>query len=65
MTKVAFGAGALLVMMAAAVDTQSSARLLVLNKEDATLAVIDPASGKILGTVPTGPGYGGGFGAIG
>jgi len=33
-----------------------SARLLVLNKEDATLAIIDPASGKILGTVPVGQG---------
>src|SRR5947199_6077481 len=30
--------------------------LLVLNKEDATLAIVDPASGKILGTVPTGEG---------
>src|SRR5262249_11307522 len=33
-----------------------AATLLVLNKEDATLAIIDPASGKILGTVPTGEG---------
>jgi YVTN family beta-propeller protein len=33
-----------------------SARLLVLNKEDATLAIVDPASGKILGTVPVGQG---------
>jgi YVTN family beta-propeller protein len=30
------------------------ARLLVLNKEDATLAIVDPASGQILGRVPTG-----------
>jgi YVTN family beta-propeller protein len=37
-------------------DAQSSARLLVLNKEDATLAIVDPASGKVLGRVPTGPG---------
>src|SRR5215813_10907592 len=28
--------------------------LLVLNKNDATLSIIDPASGKTLGTVPTG-----------
>jgi len=35
---------------------QGSAKLLVLNKEDATLAIVDPASGKVLGTVPTGPG---------
>src|SRR5579859_4704142 len=33
-----------------------AATLLVLNKEDATLVMIDPASGKILGTVATGEG---------
>lgn len=31
-------------------------RLVVLNKEDATLVTMDPATGKILGTVPTGEG---------
>src|SRR6478672_5891070 len=35
---------------------RASDRLLVLNKEDATLAIVDPASGKVLGTVPTGQG---------
>ena len=35
---------------------QTSARLLVLNKEEATLAIVDPASGKVLGRVPTGEG---------
>ena len=35
---------------------RSSGRLLVLNKEDATFAVVDPASGKVLGTVPVGQG---------
>jgi YVTN family beta-propeller protein len=34
----------------------SSPRLLVLNKEDATLAIVDPSSGSILGTVPVGQG---------
>ena len=34
----------------------TTGRLLVLNKEDATLAIVDPASGKVLGTVPTGQG---------
>ncbi len=34
----------------------NAATLLVLNKEDATLVMIDPASGKILGTVATGEG---------
>jgi YVTN family beta-propeller protein len=33
-----------------------SSRLLVLNKEDATFVIVDPASGKILGTVPVGQG---------
>jgi YVTN family beta-propeller protein len=33
-----------------------AATLLVLNKEDATLAIVDPASGKVLGRVPTGEG---------
>jgi YVTN family beta-propeller protein len=37
-------------------DAQSSARLLVLNKEEATLAIVDPVSGKVLGRVPTGDG---------
>src|SRR5260221_5367179 len=31
-------------------------RLVVLNKEDATLVTVDPATGKILGVVPTGEG---------
>jgi YVTN family beta-propeller protein len=47
--------GVLLVASVVA-QAQGSARLLVLNKEDATLAIVDPASGKILGTVPTGQG---------
>src|SRR4051812_7060195 len=34
----------------------AAAQLLVLNKSDATLAFIDPASGKIAATVPTGEG---------
>ena len=29
-------------------------RLVVLNKEDATLVTVDPATGKVAGTVPTG-----------
>ena len=33
-----------------------SERLLVLNKEDATLAVVDPSSGQVLGKVPVGQG---------
>ena len=36
--------------------TAQSSRLLVLNKEDATLAIVEPVSGKVLGTVPTGEG---------
>ena len=33
-----------------------SARLLVLNKDEATLAIVDPSSGQVLGRVPTGEG---------
>jgi YVTN family beta-propeller protein len=33
-----------------------AARLLVLNKTDATLAIMDPATGKVEGSVPTGEG---------
>jgi YVTN family beta-propeller protein len=50
-------AGALMVVAGGLVRAQSSSeRLLVLNKEDATFVVVDPASGKILGTVPVGQG---------
>lgn len=35
---------------------RASARLLVLNKEDANLAVVDPVSGNVLGRVPVGQG---------
>ena len=34
----------------------ASARLLVLNKDEATLAIVDPASGHVLGRVPVGQG---------
>jgi YVTN family beta-propeller protein len=56
-------AGSLLLLIVSAailgtmpVITQSSARLLVLNKEDASLAIVDPDSGRVLGTVKTGEG---------
>ena len=39
----------------AAAETPSPA-LIVLNKEDANLAIVDPASGKVVGRVPTGAG---------
>ena len=47
--------------IAAVAPSSSSAqsraeRLLVLNKDDATLAVVDPASGQVLGKVPVGQG---------
>ena len=41
--------------IAIAAETPSPA-LLVLNKEDANLAIVDPASGKVVGRVPTGVG---------
>lgn len=43
-------------LMLVGVSAQSSPRLLVLNKEDATLAFVNPASGQVLGKVPTGEG---------
>ena len=50
----------LFVVLAAAGTTpgaqRASARLLVLEKEDATLAIVDPASGAVLGRVPVGRG---------
>ena len=35
---------------------RAAARLLVLNKEDANLAIVDPVSGNVLGRVPVGQG---------
>src|SRR3954462_4531283 len=35
---------------------RATPRLLVLNKDDATLAIVDPSSGEVLGTVPVGEG---------
>jgi len=43
-------------VLASATTGAQSSRLLVLNKEDATLHIIDPASGKLLGQVSTGAG---------
>jgi YVTN family beta-propeller protein len=48
---------ALTIVTAVSGQAQRSApRLLVLNKEDATFASVDPASGRVLGTVPVGQG---------
>jgi YVTN family beta-propeller protein len=48
---------AAMIAAAVAVSAQSrGARLLVLNKEDATLVVVNPESGAVLATVPTGQG---------
>ena len=49
-------------VLAAVISTRTitfappSSRLLVLNKEDATLAIVDPVAGSILGRVPVGQG---------
>jgi len=45
----------LLAAITAAAETPSPA-LIVLNKEDANLAIVDPTSGKVVGRVPTGVG---------
>ena len=39
-----------------AAPAAQTGRLVVLNKEDATLVTVDPSTGKVLGTVPTGEG---------
>src|SRR5262245_9599282 len=52
----AVGIALVLASALARLGAQPSARLLVLNKEDATLAIVDPASGSVLGRVPTGQG---------
>src|SRR5262245_23038579 len=52
-------AAAILIMAFAVLEAPAAAqspRLVVLNKEDATLVTVDPSSGKVLGTVPTGEG---------
>ena len=43
-------------LLAATGLTAQVPSLLVLNKDDATLAIVEPASGRTLATVPTGPG---------
>src|SRR5580700_7737451 len=45
----------LLLIAVAAAQTPATA-LLVLNKEDANLAIVDPATRKVVGRVPTGEG---------
>ena len=47
---------ALLVTVLSSTAAAQGPKLVVLNKEDATLVTMDPATGKILGTVPTGEG---------
>ena len=56
MAKRLFGAVVLVAAVSGVIGAQGSARLVVLNKEDATLAIVDPQSGRVLGTVPTGQG---------
>lgn len=48
--------GAWLLLAAGLAAQTRTPSLLVLNKTDATLAIIEPASGKTIATVPTGPG---------
>lgn len=48
-------AAALVVLAAVNVQAQSSGHLLVLSKGDLTLSVVDPATLKVLGRVPSGP----------
>jgi YVTN family beta-propeller protein len=49
-------AGVLVSSVSATAAAQSSGPLLVLNKEDATLAIVDPSSGRVTSRVATGEG---------
>ena len=42
--------------LVSAAAAQPGGRLIVLNKDDATLVTVDPATGKVLGSVPVGEG---------
>jgi YVTN family beta-propeller protein len=53
--RIVLGLSCLVQAGVAAAQTPSPA-LLVLNKSEAQLAIVDPASGKVVGTVPTGDG---------
>jgi YVTN family beta-propeller protein len=50
------GALAVLPRIASAAEPTPNPALLVLNKEDATLAIIDPDSGRVVARIPTGEG---------
>jgi len=56
MTRLLAAAVLVTTALSAAPAAQSGGRLVVLNKEDATLVTVDPSTGKVLGTVPTGEG---------
>src|SRR5262245_23584199 len=50
------GGTAMVYLLTSIASTQSSPKLLVLNKEDAALAFVNPATGQVLGKVPSGDG---------
>src|SRR5256885_15941820 len=50
------GAAAMLAAGSLTSAQSSSSRLLVLNKDNADMAIVDPGSGKVLGRVPVGQG---------
>jgi YVTN family beta-propeller protein len=50
---ISLGAGFVWIAVLAAAETPSPA-LLVLNKEDSALAIVDPVDGRVVGRVPTG-----------
>ena len=56
MTRSLASAVLVFVAFAGAPAAQTGGRLVVLNKEDATLVTVDPSTGKVLGRVPTGEG---------
>jgi YVTN family beta-propeller protein len=56
MTRLLIALTGLIALALTALAQPSSSRLLVLNKEDATLVIVDPVAGSMLGTVPVGQG---------
>ena len=56
MPRTSFVTGSFILALAAALPASAQHRLLVLNKADSTMSIVDPAQMKVIGTVPVGRG---------
>ena len=56
MPRTSFVTGSFILALAAALPASAQHRLLVLNKADHTMSIVDPAQMKVIGTVPVGRG---------